>query len=75
VNPCIFWKIDGNMVNLLIEYINDILIIASKEEITRLESKSIEDFWWVTLDIGRLPSYLGMLFKFEKGSVKIDMSS
>jgi hypothetical protein len=40
----IFREIDGDMVHLLIVYVEDILIIASKEEITRLESKSIEDF-------------------------------
>jgi hypothetical protein len=60
VDPCIFRKIEGEMVHLLVVYIDDVLIIATEKEIKGLEESSIKEFKWVTLDVGRVHSYLGM---------------
>ncbi|MFN9978941.1 MAG: hypothetical protein ACK53Y_03450 [bacterium] len=60
VEPCIFRKIEGDGVFLIVVYVNDILIIASGEEIHRLHQHFVDEFQWVTLDLGNKQSYLGM---------------
>jgi hypothetical protein len=46
--------------------IDDILIVALKEEIARFESESIEEFWWVALDVSKSHFYLGMQLNLRK---------
>ncbi len=75
MEPCVFRKVEGNMVYLLIVYVDDVLIIATAGEIKRLHELYIEEFHWVTLDMGNRHSYLGMQLEFLVGKVHIDMSS
>jgi hypothetical protein len=75
VDPCIFHRVEGEMVYLLVVYVDDVLIIAPEKEIRRLEGCCIKEFKWVTMEIGTLHSYLGMQLEFTKGCVKIDMRS
>ncbi len=75
VDPCIFRGIEGDMVHLLVVYVDDVLIIATEKEIKRLEERSIKEFRWVTLDVGKVHSYLGMKLEFADRCVKIDMRS
>jgi hypothetical protein len=75
MEPCVFRKVEGNMVYLLIVYVDDVLIIATAGEIKRLHELCIEEFRWVTLDTGNRHSYLGMQLEFLVGKVRIDMSS
>jgi hypothetical protein len=56
-------------------YIDNVFNITLKEEVNRLEKRSIEEFRWVSLEVGKLHSYLGMQLDFEKGCVKIRMNS
>ncbi len=44
VDHCIFQRVEGEQLHLLVIYFDDILIIAPKKEIERLEEKSIEEF-------------------------------
>jgi hypothetical protein len=67
--------VEGEMVYLLIVYVNDVLIIAPEQEIKRLEESCIKEFKWVTLETGDVHSYLGMQLEFTRGCVKIDMRS
>ncbi len=67
MDPCIFRRIDNSMVHLQVMYIiDDILIVALKEEIARFESESIEEFWWVALDVSKSHFYLGMQLNLRK---------
>jgi hypothetical protein len=75
VDPCIFRRVEGEMVYLLIVYVDDVLIIAPEQEIKRLEESCIKEFKWVTLETGDIHSYLGMQLEFTRGCIKIDMRS
>jgi hypothetical protein len=44
VDPCIFRRVEGEMVYLLIVYVDDVLIIAPEQEIKRLEDSCIKEF-------------------------------
>jgi hypothetical protein len=73
-DKCIFRRIVKERVYLLVVYVDDILIIATNEEIERLRKCFTEVFQWITLDVGDVHSYLGMQLTFVKGAVKIDMT-
>jgi hypothetical protein len=73
VDPCIFRRVEGEMVHLLVVYVDDVLIIAPEREVRRIEKRCVEEFKWVTLEVGNVHSYLGMQLKFMKGCVEIDM--
>jgi hypothetical protein len=68
---CIFHRIVGEQVYLLIVYVDNILILATDEEIRDLEKCFTEVFRWITLEVGNTHSYLGMQLSC---AVKIDMS-
>jgi hypothetical protein len=73
-DPCIFRQVVGDRVFLLIVYVDDILILATADEIKRLEEAFTEEFRWITLEIGKSHSYLGMQLYFGSGFVTIDMT-
>jgi hypothetical protein len=75
VDPCIFRRVDGEMVYLLVVYIDDILIVMPEKEIRRLEESSIRELKWVILEVSKVHSYLGMQLEFTRGCVKINMWS
>jgi hypothetical protein len=75
MEPCVFRKVEENQVFLLIVYVDDILIIASENEINRLHSLCIDEFRWVTLEMGNVHSYLGMQLEFADGQVRVNMSN
>jgi hypothetical protein len=75
MEPCVFRKVERDMVYLMIVYVDDLLIIASAEEIKRLHDLCIHEFRWVTLDTGKQHSYLGMQLNFLAGEVRVNMSN
>ncbi len=75
MDPCIFRRVEGEMVHLLVVYVDDVLIIASEQDIERLERSCIKEFKWVTMEVGKIHSYLGIQLELVKGCVKIDMRS
>jgi hypothetical protein len=75
MEPCVFRKVEGEIVYLLIVYVDDVLIIATAEEIKHLHELCIKEFRWVMLDTGKRHSYLGMKLEFLVGKMRIDLSS
>jgi hypothetical protein len=75
VEPCVFKRVDGDRVYLLIVYVDDILMIVTEEEVTRLHGLFVEEFRWITMEVGRKQSYLGMQISFRSGEVRVDMKS
>jgi hypothetical protein len=73
VDPCLFRKVDGDSVYLLVVYVDDILAVAKLSELERLREAFTEEFKWVTMVIDHKQSYLGMLIKVERGVVTVDM--
>jgi hypothetical protein len=72
-DPCIFRRIVGERVYLLVVYVDDILILASEDEIKHLAEAFTAEFRWITLEKGNKHSYLGMQLEFLPEVVKIDM--
>ena len=66
-------RIVSNNVWILLIYVDDILVIADKVEIERLRNTFTEEFTWITMEVGKKHSYLGMQICLEDGCVMIDM--
>jgi hypothetical protein len=75
VKPCIFRKVDREMVYLLVLYVDDVLIIALEKEVEHVHKLCVNEFQWVTMETSKNHSYLGILLEFLHGAVCIDMHS
>jgi hypothetical protein len=73
VDPCLFRKVLGDRVYLLVVYVDDVLVVAELTELKRLREAFTQEFRWVTMVIGQKQSYLGMLIAVERGVVTVDM--
>jgi hypothetical protein len=71
---CVFRRILGDRVYFITVYVNDLLIFATQDELDRLKLAFTEQFRWMTMEIGKMHSYLGMQLAFEVGWVKINMT-
>lgn len=72
-DPCVMRRIVNDKICLLLIYVDDILILADRAEIERLKVNFTKEFTWITMDVGKVHSYLGMQIEFEDGFVKVDM--
>jgi hypothetical protein len=66
-------RIKGQKIFLLLIYVDDILVIATREEMERLRARFIAKFQWITMEVGITHSYLGMQIKLFDGYTTIDM--
>jgi hypothetical protein len=72
-DPCVLRKLVDGKLYLLLIYVDDILILADRAEITRLQEIFTKEYTWITLDVGTKHSYLGMQIKFLGDHVTMDM--
>lgn len=72
-DPCVMRKVVNDKIYILLIYVDDILVIADKAEINRLKDEFTKEFTWITMDVGKRHSYLGMQICFEEGYVTVDM--
>jgi len=54
-------------------YVDDILLIAEKMEIERVEQAFQAEFRWITMAVGNSHSYIGMKLTVDKGYIILDM--
>jgi hypothetical protein len=73
VDLCVFRRVVGSKVYLLLVYVDDILIIADTEELARLEKEFVYTFKWITMCVGSSHSYIGMQISVRDGTVTLDM--
>ena len=66
-------ELEGNKVFLLLIYVDDILVLATHKEMERLKAKFVEEFQWITMDVGEQHSYLGMQLQFYDRYLTVDM--
>ena len=71
---CVFRRILGDRVYFITAYVNDLLSFATQDELDRLKLAFTEEFRWITMDIGKMHSYLGIQLAFKAGWVKINMT-
>ena len=67
------WVLQNDKICLLLIYVDDILILADRAKIERLKGNFTKEFTWITMDVGKVHSYLGMHIEFGDGFVKVDM--
>jgi hypothetical protein len=73
VDLCLFRRVVGDEIYLLVVYVDDVLVVAKRSELDRLRGAFTKEFRWVTMVDGDTQSYLGMLLTVCAGVVKIDM--
>jgi hypothetical protein len=73
MDQCIFRKVNGNVIYLLILYVDDILLFANEEEINRVEAFMKREFRWITVTRGNVQSYLGMSIEVSTNRITVDM--
>ncbi len=59
---------------MLLIYVDDILVLADKVELKRIEEFFKKEFTWITMNVGNVLSYLSIQIMLEQGVVTIDMS-
>jgi hypothetical protein len=62
-------------VFLLIVHVDDILILASEEEIEHLHGLAVDRFRWITTEREKVLSYLGMQIQVMDDGIWIDMEN
>jgi hypothetical protein len=72
-DPCVFRKVEGQCVYVLLVYVDDILVCAKQEELERMKRAFIGEFKWITADVGDKHSYLGMQLTISKGCIEVNM--
>jgi len=72
--PCVFRKVVRERVYLITGYVDDLLTFATQDELDRLKEKFTREFRWITTDVGKEHSYLGMQLRFRERRVEVDMS-
>jgi hypothetical protein len=73
-DQCVFRKVIGDRVYLITVYVDDLLIFATEDELERLRVVFTTEFKWITMEVGRVHSYLGMQLFFRDGQVEVDMT-
>jgi hypothetical protein len=72
-DPCIFRKVNGQVLCILILYVDDILLFTDDEEIKQVEIFMKREFKWIAVINDNVQSYLGMNNTVSENSVTVDM--
>ncbi len=72
-DQCIFRKVSGSTICLLILYVDDILLFVNEEEINQVEAFMQREFKWITVTRGNKQSYLGMSIEVDNNRITVDM--
>jgi hypothetical protein len=59
VDLCLFHKVIGDKVYLLVVYVDDILVVAEWEELIKLNEGFMKEFRWITMVINNEQLYWG----------------
>ncbi len=74
VDPCVMRLIDNLMVHIIMIYVDDLLLFASKEVVDMVLQKLKHEFQWLTVERGVVTmSYLGMQLVFGEDKIVVDM--
>jgi hypothetical protein len=74
VDLCVMRLVDNLMVHIIMIYVDDLLLFASKEVVDLVLQKLKQEFQWLTVERGVvMMSYLGMQLVFGDDKIIIDM--
>ena len=74
-DPCVLRKIVDGKVYLLTIYVDDILVFADENEVTRIKEAFVKEYQWITMEVSDAHSYLGMQIMLRDGAAVIDMTN
>ncbi len=60
VDLCLFRKVIGEKVYILLVYVDDILVCTDEQEVKFLKQEFVKRYKWITIEVGNKHSYLGM---------------
>jgi hypothetical protein len=72
-DKCIMCKTDNGGTHVNVIYVDDLLILASREEINVLWEILVNEFRWITMEVQDSVSYLGMQINRWDNQFKIEM--
>jgi hypothetical protein len=73
-DKCVFRKIVGDKIFVLLVYVDDILALVDRKEAEILRARLVERFGTVQFEVARKLSYLGMQIEIQEKGVVVDMS-
>ncbi len=73
-DKCVFRKIVGDKIFVLLVYVDDILALVDRKEAEILRAHLVERFGTVQFKVARKLSYLGMQIEIKEKGVVVDMS-
>jgi hypothetical protein len=73
-DPCVFMKQVWNRIYILLLYVDDILAIANKQEVEKIQAHLVAKFGSVQFKTGGRLSYLGMEINVTDDGTRVDMS-
>jgi hypothetical protein len=66
-DPCVMRCVVGDVVYLLLIYVDDILLLVEQQEIERMKEVFLKHFTWITMEVAEKHSHLGMLIRLHPG--------
>jgi hypothetical protein len=74
VDPCVMCLVSNSVVNVIMIYVDDLLLFASRLVVDMVLAKLKEKFQWLTVEHGVITmSYLGMQLVFGEDCITVDM--
>jgi hypothetical protein len=74
VDPCVMRLVDGLFVNVILIYVDDLLLFATKRVVNMVLQKLKDKFQWLTVERGIITmSFLSMQLVFGQEYIIIDM--
>jgi hypothetical protein len=73
-DKCVFRKIVGGKIFVLLVYVDDILALVDRKEVEIMRARLVERFGTVQFEVARKLSYLGMQIEIREKGVVVDMS-
>ena len=73
IDLCLFRKVIGERVYILLVYVDDILVCTDEQEVEFLKQEFVKRYMWIMIEVGNKHSYLGMQVTIKPRCVKINM--
>jgi hypothetical protein len=73
-DPCVVHKIKGGWIDLILNYVDDMLVIADAREFALLMKTLEGKFGKISIELSRKLSYLGMQIEMTFGEALVNMS-
>ncbi len=73
MDECVWRRVDGKEMHVIVVYVDDLLIFASKKEMAAIKELFLKKFQWITMELTDKVSYLGMQINRWDNQVEVGM--